>query len=791
MLYPWPRSDADPSRWPNVGRERSAQSWHETIPPDDPKYKLYQSKIGEHLFSEGLIKKKEPVQLPKGYALFLHMKIQTDGKSIRSDCYMFGSTIVQKFRSPAEFFFHADWLHDTKLGLDSHRACECKYNSQSALAQAGKSSGEPSPYGKRPTSSAPGPSKRQKVIEEKEDELQDGWVVERSLDFRSQRRYRKGELVFFRVPPDPLPRDSGLPPITHWPGLIAEIGKVVRPDTTATPHTEVLLHHIRPLGFFSTSHEASVVFTKEKILPYAVLPELYGGPDGLKKILALGAQALVHQASTDAKAGSVKAEELEQADTRVRWKADWATRMPFKEFFNMSKPHGHVVFRLGAALKMAESIAQAWTQTDKLTIPRGSDVSVEFLKAVESGAKTLYQGLWLGGERIWMDDMVRLRISHDLIPADMARPAPDAGIFLRIRLITLERTQFDPGKDTYRCMVYGDLHDLVSVPASTAAAPSSQASPQAQWSVALPPSGLATNGAATADVVEPMISRPPPGYRWRQLNAAGVEASADVLDIAGRVYGDLLDDWRNNTATPASAGAMDVDGPAVAKQNGYTAKGSVAELDALPQTVKAVMGLRTARDPQRAAGDEIVWNEDLFSIVSHAHRSVEATMEQTYLNVLHNALGVPPTPKSAVGEPVAVSAASPAPPPVQESIDSAVNGTAVALVNGNEPKPTVPAGKIAFSDAPGLLAHLKSSATASPDTASPGLSSPPLSSVAATNAAPAPVPISAPTAHLASTAPIASTHTLAVAPPDTSAIGSPDPLALPDTPTSAPLVPPA
>lgn len=50
--FKWPRTDADPSRWPAVGRQGNPDSWHDRLAPTDKKYELYERKVGDHVASK-------------------------------------------------------------------------------------------------------------------------------------------------------------------------------------------------------------------------------------------------------------------------------------------------------------------------------------------------------------------------------------------------------------------------------------------------------------------------------------------------------------------------------------------------------------------------------------------------------------------------------------------------------------------------------------------------------------------------------------------------------------------
>jgi len=71
---------------------------------------------------------------PRGYRLFTHHK--SDGKEQRTDNYLYGSTHVKVFRSPAEFAFHLKWLLSGRpvmhVGGRSRPICKCKYCDPSA-----------------------------------------------------------------------------------------------------------------------------------------------------------------------------------------------------------------------------------------------------------------------------------------------------------------------------------------------------------------------------------------------------------------------------------------------------------------------------------------------------------------------------------------------------------------------------------------------------------------------------------------------------------------------------------
>lgn len=91
-----------------------------------------------------------------------------------------------------------------------------------------------------------------------------------------------------------------------------------------------------------------------------------------------------------------------------------------------------------------------------------------------------------------------------------------------IRLISLEhQAATDSSKDMWRCMLYGDLYELSERPAPGAP----------DW-------------------------KPPKGLYYRKINNDGCEVTLDVFDVAGRVYGDLLEKssaWFYDPNSPADS----------------------------------------------------------------------------------------------------------------------------------------------------------------------------------------------------------------------------------------------
>jgi hypothetical protein len=245
------------------------------------------------------------------------------------------------------------------------------------------------------------------------------------------RRFRKGELVWFRIdtisPPAPNPKE--IPPITHWPGLIANATKREKVQTemignvpSSALATVAMLsggqpahrpptvigyweYSVRPLGFFSPS--AEVIKTTEGMLPWALGNELLGGGKGWELLGKEGTRVMRER--VNAEASDLKGKGIpiptDEGEIDKRWKLSLAQRYAFRD---MPKSWDSAVFRLGIAIKIGtvrvfwrglrltrQLITNSWTQTDKIDMVPGVEVNPEDLEAIQSQVKTLYQVGWL------------------------------------------------------------------------------------------------------------------------------------------------------------------------------------------------------------------------------------------------------------------------------------------------------------------------------------------------------------------------------------------------------------
>ncbi|WWD05517.1 hypothetical protein V865_003595 [Kwoniella europaea PYCC6329] len=634
----WPRTDGDPSKYPET--IKGSDSWYEEEGVGTAKYELYASQVAKHLVNHlglNVDASKQRIPLPEGYKIFAHKKAQSSGE-VRTDHYVYGARDVAKFRSVPEFLDHAEWLFDTSRPLDDHTTCTCKYSKGTNRRQS-----MPSSATKRPSGSSPlkeGSAKKKKV-EPREEAVFPAVVPERAEELRSHRRFRRGELIWFRIntidPPSHAPT-PGLRPVTHWPGLISNIllkmkvlnsGDVAsasassawtlfggQAPTSLDSSNQTVIHyyeyHIRPLGMFSAQDE--IIKDGRDVLPWQAGSDLMGGEPGWNSIGLHAEKVLkegVKKEGAKHKGSGQSQEELESLVNKG-WKGNWAKRIRFLE---MSDKYEEIVFRLSVALKIGSDIAEAWAQTDKIDVlPNDQDISAEDMKAILSQKKNLYQGLWWGGERIWLDDLVRLKKTRNELPTNAllspSEGATERGVFLKIRVLAVE-VHPDPSKPNttgWRCVVYGDVFELAK-----------EGTPGTE--------SLKEANGDTDDTSLVHHYPAPKGYDYRQLNEKESEVTVDIIDVAGRIYPDLLD---------ASTQNWFIDPSNPSNKEGRVEPGEGAY---------ALSGLKSGTT---VASKCTIWDEDLYSIVQRTTKATENGMKEWYIKLSRAALGLPKLPTSQV-----------------------------------------------------------------------------------------------------------------------------------------------
>ena len=213
------------------------------------------------------------------------------------------------------------------------------------------------------------------------------------------------------------------------------------------------------------------------------------------------------------------------------------------------------------------------------TAPRRSD-----MRMPEPGAQISqlrFQGLWWGGERIWADDFVRLKVPRSslapqgaenvYLPAGPGKSARDMwlqqgrdpselgasarGIFMRLDgLVIVDVTPPEGGRPKKECRACGMLYELADKDweepdsAMQKGDPSAGSSTEAPYANGPPRPGTESvtvqNTTGSARPVQPKPRYPlpeaPEGYQFRAILPEGHEAIISMSLISGRYYPRIL-----------------------------------------------------------------------------------------------------------------------------------------------------------------------------------------------------------------------------------------------------------
>lgn len=190
-------------------------------------------------------------------------------------------------------------------------------------AQAGPS--RPAKRPRSPTESEP----EVPIPEIQEDVGITGVAYERALDLQSQRRFRRGELVWLKIQTIAIPGD--IPDITHWPVLIADIRFRAHVTEDEVKHTYD--YHLRPLGMFSKKDD--LIGDVDHLSPWVLGEDLLGGQAGWNAIAKEGTRIINEGIALDARS------------KHVPWEARWGAKIKFETMETWAL----AVFRLMVAIK--------------------------------------------------------------------------------------------------------------------------------------------------------------------------------------------------------------------------------------------------------------------------------------------------------------------------------------------------------------------------------------------------------------------------------------------------------
>ncbi|KAJ6581572.1 hypothetical protein B0H19DRAFT_1369885 [Mycena capillaripes] len=599
----FPRSDGDSTLWPtNTTREIDAEGCVNYMQPvglDEPLSIKWRVGVGDAISVALKLGGQSHVlrDFPQGYRMFDHHKGKAENP--RHDVYLFGSESRSRFRSVPEFIPHALWL----MG-DGSEACKCKYCSKKPQREITSSMGNLLRNSSSPSPSRP-PRPKQEKIERKKDVLpkpraerlgqqkvyaavhksylpkvsphiqtKNTMLVDRNNHLReacrpssvgSLPRYlRDGELVWCALE---IPIAQSTPDreetIKFWPGIIDEVKL-----------------HINPRAISSESVDADTPWVAQQSTQYKVL------------FLAISRTYLLPDTMVIPYQSYVVPNSILHAmvDRPVD---DWDLSYPALSGFDPRPPRpappptfANALTPFAVALQMASTLSGYWSLTDeweaKLTLPSAVprpppppsslQSAIEFAGAnnasISSGPRdpppppparvvtqTRFQGLWWGGERIWADDLVRLKVprsclapmgaQHIFAPSgpgikskllaesrggdSSSYGAISRGVFMKINTIHLVDGVSNQPRE---CRVTGMLYELADIDWEDPNLPRNVDSISNGVSAKLPIPGSPGDSFP--------LPPAPNGFKFRPILAPGYDVVLCLSLISGRYYPRIL-----------------------------------------------------------------------------------------------------------------------------------------------------------------------------------------------------------------------------------------------------------
>ncbi|KAJ6584087.1 hypothetical protein DFH09DRAFT_1029000 [Mycena vulgaris] len=602
----FPRSDGDPTYWPqNTTRkvdEKGNVNYMQPVGLDEPLSVKWRVGAGDAISEALKLTSGQPHvfrDFPSGYRLFDHNNGKADNP--RHDVYLFGPPTLGKsrFRSVQEFIPHALWL----MG-DGSDQCKCKYCSRIKPHRKITSSIGNPPSPSRPSRLKPEkPEQKKNVSKPRVDRLKNAKVsaavqknnivkgspqiqtknmmlVERENDLRDAcqppseggvpRWFREGELVWCALQTQiPGPQNTEADVIKFWPAIIDEVKLSIHAEAQAD--TPWIPHTVYKVQFLAISR--AYIVPDSVVIPY-------------QSHLVSGA-ILREMAERPVDDWDLSPEKLANFDPCPPPPA------PVPAF-------GDTLTPLAVALQISSMLSTFWCLTDdweaKLSVASAPARPIPSNSALQSATESAgtnnaylgsmnspdpsrgpipsppvrflnqrrFQGIWWGGEHIWADDLVRLKVPRSCLapggaqqifaPSGLGKRkkaahefdesrgddpskygAIERGVFMKIETIFV--VDEDAGAKR-ECRVSGMLYELAdsdwedpNLPRnveSTSIGPSTR------------PSAKFPGPASSGEILPFPLPPPPMGYKFRPILAPGHEAVMSLALINGRYYPFLL-----------------------------------------------------------------------------------------------------------------------------------------------------------------------------------------------------------------------------------------------------------
>ena len=555
-----------------------------------------------------------------------------------------GAAGIAKFRSINEFIPHAEWLaRDPTMDRSN---CVCKYCTKRpqkeishglglSMRTSASSSPAPAQRTRKPPPARPPhatirkpPPKEQKLhpgpktalAPEKDNDIRDSLT---KRDVQGIRYFRSGELVWCALPSPISPHSADEESVEFWPGVIEMMNTKTEAiprdhdDISSTQHSSTQREDTHRRSTDAPKPTINWKPTQSRAYRIKLLATTYTIPvsdDDLLPYLAYAPSDVLVQGLKQ-----YLTEVLQSPNSVINAEA-FDRQFDFNPFADVgpgeaaaSARFHEAVVPCALAIQIASHIAGFWTPTDEwdfkftLNVPAASpsaadpSLSLQDLLNAEQAGQPLpnvssaltvprtvtqlrYQGLWWGAERIWTEELVRLKLAryqfvptgndivyppagpskttqewntqHDVPSGDPLTGSGEKGLFMKIDgLFVVDADSNDGSGKIKECRASGMIYELVDHDwdggDSQIGHPpdaNGKGKGRATDSASAPPSPK--NGAKDSSQPftppRPILTAtyplpdPPMGYKFKPILQPGNEVVLSLSLISGRYYPHLF-----------------------------------------------------------------------------------------------------------------------------------------------------------------------------------------------------------------------------------------------------------
>ncbi|KAG8923966.1 hypothetical protein FRC01_012119, partial [Tulasnella sp. 417] len=508
------RTDGDPNNRPSAQqRDRSVVNgevnYMRTVGVNEPAAALWRKKVGTALAKDLGLDQSKVWYLsgwPVDYELFVHAKGPVNGPRLLTAPSLETTKCVCKYCGNVKYQRQINFREG--LGPPVASSPPNDHSSASAGPVASGSGTKTRPK-RAPVAGVSSP--QQQV----EDERFPPVNTYLESDIRSRRSFRLGEIVWVHLDPS-IQSFSSSRRIEWWPAIIQEprFKTEVAPRTPGQPYGVRQFQVYRVLMLGTTSQ---YVIPDGSILPY----QAYNLPsDFLHEI-------------TQTVCSTPQTQELDFD----RVLSFTPLPLPIRTATQRQAPSANPLLPLTyldallpylAAIYTARLVSTYWCATDNyeyVSMPT-HDVPVPL-------KQTRFQGLWWGGERLWIGDLVRIKPYRSHLSGNLRDPSQGAekrGLLLRLEAIYLDEIKREAEGEVveteWKPMVSGTLYEVAHV---------------AFVEPGVPSPGPSSSGGRPGDPMNTPLPAPPPGFQFRVITpSADFDVHFELCMLAGRYYPNLL-----------------------------------------------------------------------------------------------------------------------------------------------------------------------------------------------------------------------------------------------------------